>query len=215
MNTILSAIEIRIIGSLIEKELTTPEYYPLTLNALKNACNQKNNRNPVVSFDENLIEPVLNKLRDKSLARRVTGSDIRVPKYKQGFTEELNLQPDETAVICELMLRGPQTPGELKGRASRMFNFDSLSQVHEVLQRLLNREQHMVIKLPRQSGMKESRYAHLLSGEPEINNPEIRENEIAAAEDDRITKLEEQVLTLRNDFEELKNQFENFRAQLE
>jgi uncharacterized protein YceH (UPF0502 family) len=215
MNTILSAIEIRIIGSLIEKELTTPEYYPLTLNALKNACNQKNNRNPVVSFDENLIEPVLNKLRDKSLARRVTGSDIRVPKYKQGFTEELNLQPDETAVICELMLRGPQTPGELKGRASRMFNFDSLSQVDEVLQRLLNREQHMVIKLPRQSGMKESRYAHLLSGEPEINNPEIRENEIAAAEDDRITKLEEQVLTLRNDFEELKNQFENFRAQLE
>jgi hypothetical protein len=215
MNTILSAIEIRIIGSLIEKELTTPEYYPLTLNALKNACNQKNNRNPVVSFDENLIEPVLNKLIDKSLARRVTGSDIRVPKYKQGFTEELNLQPDETAVICELMLRGPQTPGELKGRASRMFNFDSLSQVDEVLQRLLNREQHMVIKLPRQSGMKESRYAHLLSGEPEINNPEIRENEIAAAEDDRITKLEEQVLTLRNDFEELKNQFENFRAQLE
>jgi hypothetical protein len=215
MNTILSAIEIRIIGSLIEKELTTPEYYPLTLNALKNACNQKNNRNPVVSFDENLIEPVLNKLRDKSLARRVTGSDIRVPKYKQGFTEELNLQPDETAVICELMLRGPQTPGELKGRASRMFNFDALSQVDEVLQRLLNREQHMVIKLPRQSGMKESRYAHLLSGEPEINNPEIRENEIAAAEDDRITKLEEQVLTLRNDFEELKNQFENFRAQLE
>jgi uncharacterized protein YceH (UPF0502 family) len=215
MNTILSAIEIRIIGSLIEKELTTPEYYPLTLNALKNACNQKNNRNPVVSFDENLIEPVLNKLRDKSLARRVTGSDIRVPKYKQGFTEELNLQPDETAVICELMLRGPQTPGELKGRASRMFNFDSLSQVDEVLQRLLNREQPMVIKLPRQSGMKESRYAHLLSGEPEINNPEIRENEIAAAEDDRITKLEEQVLTLRNDFEELKNQFENFRAQLE
>ena len=215
MNTILSAIEIRIIGSLIEKELTTPEYYPLTLNALKNACNQKNNRNPVVSFDENLIEPVLNKLRDKSLARRVTGSDIRVPKYKQGFTEELNLQPDETAVICELMLRGPQTPGELKGRASRMFNFDSLSQVDEVLQRLLNREQPMVIKLPRQSGMKESRYAHLLSGEPEINNPEIRENEIAAAEDERITKLEEQVLTLRNDFEELKNQFENFRAQLE
>ncbi|MGD1006911.1 MAG: YceH family protein [Ignavibacteriaceae bacterium] len=215
MNTILSAIEIRIIGSLIEKELTTPEYYPLTLNALKNACNQKNNRNPVVSFDENLIEPVLNKLRDKSLARRVTGSDIRVPRYKQGFTEELNLQPDETAVICELMLRGPQTPGELKGRASRMFNFDSLSQVDEVLQRLLNREQPMVIKLPRQSGMKESRYAHLLSGEPEINNPEIRENEIAAAEDDRITKLEEQVLTLRNDFEELKNQFENFRAQLE
>ena len=215
MSTILTAEEIRIIGSLIEKELTTPEYYPLTLNALKNACNQKNNRNPVVSFDENLIEPILNKLRDKSLARRVTGSDIRVPKYKQGFTEELNLQPDETAVICELMLRGPQTPGELKGRASRMFNFESLSQVDDVLQRLMNREQPMVTKIPRQTGMKESRYAHLLSGEPEISSPGIQENDTAATEVDRVTKLEEQIVTLRNDFEELKKQFENFRAQLE
>jgi uncharacterized protein YceH (UPF0502 family) len=215
MNTILHAEEIRIIGSLIEKELTTPEYYPLTLNALKNACNQKSNRNPVVSFDEDLIEPVLNKLRDKSLVRRVTGTDIRVPKYKQGFTEELNLQPDETAVICELMLRGPQTPGELKGRASRMFNFESLSQVDEVLKRLMNREQPMVIKLPRQTGMKESRYAHLLSGQPEIINKEVQESEIAAAEEERMAKLEEQVLILRNEFDELKNQFEQFRAQLE
>jgi uncharacterized protein len=212
---ILNAEEIRIIGSLIEKELTTPEYYPLTLNALKNACNQKNNRNPVVSYNEDLIEPVINKLRDKSLARRVTGSDIRVPKYKQGFTEELNLQPDETAVITELMLRGPQTPGELKGRASRMFNFESLSQVDEVLQRLMKREQAMVVKLPRQAGMKESRYAHLLSGDPEINNTEIQNDEIVTIEDDKIAKLEEQVLTLRNDFEELKKQFENLRAQLE
>jgi len=215
MNTILHSEEIRIIGSLIEKELTTPEYYPLTLNALKNACNQKSNRNPVVSFDEDLIEPVLNKLRDKSLVRRVTGTDIRVPKYKQGFTEELNLQPDETAVICELMLRGPQTPGELKGRASRMFNFESLSQVDEVLKRLMNREQPMVIKLPRQTGMKESRYAHLLSGQPEIINKEVQESEIAAAEEERMAKLEEQVLILRNEFDELKNQFEQFRAQLE
>jgi uncharacterized protein len=215
MDTILTAEEIRIIGSLIEKELTTPEYYPLTLNALKNACNQKSNRNPVVSYDENLIEPVINKLRDKSLITRVTGSDIRVPKYKQAFTEELKFQPDETAVICELMLRGPQTPGELKGRASRMFNFESLSQIDEVIQRLMNREQPMVIKLPRQTGMKESRYAHLLAGEPEIITPETLENEAAAAENDRYTKLEEQVSTLRNDFEELKKQFENLRSQLE
>ncbi|MDR3625253.1 MAG: YceH family protein [Ignavibacteriaceae bacterium] len=215
MNNILNAEEIRIIGSLIEKELTTPEYYPLTINSLKNACNQKSNRNPVVSYDENLIEVVLNKLRDKSLARRVTGTDIRVPKYKQGFTEELNLQPDETAVICELMLRGPQTPGELKGRASRMFNFASLSQVDEVIQRLMNREQPMVIKLPRQTGMKESRYAHLLSGEPEINAPEAEAAVAVNTEADRIVKLEEELLTLRNDFEELKQQFENLRAQLE
>jgi uncharacterized protein YceH (UPF0502 family) len=215
MNNILNAEEIRIIGSLIEKELTTPEYYPLTINSLKNACNQKSNRNPVVSYDENLIEVVLNKLRDKSLARRVTGTDIRVPKYKQGFTEELNLQPDETAVICELMLRGPQTPGELKGRASRMFNFASLSQVDEVIQRLMNREQPMVIKLPRQAGMKESRYAHLLSGEPEINAPEAEAAVVVNTEADRILKLEEELLTLRNDFEELKQKFENLRSQLE
>jgi hypothetical protein len=215
MNTILNAEEIRIIGSLIEKELTTPEYYPLTLNALKNACNQKSNRNPVVSFDENLIEQVLNKLRDKSLARRVTGSDIRVPKYKQGFSEEINLQPDETAVMCELMLRGPQTPGELKSRASRMFNFESLSQVNAALVKLINREQPLVIKLSKQTGMKECRFAHLLSGEAELRYPEMREKEIAALEDDRITKLEEQVLTLRNEFDLFKNQFEHFRSQLE
>jgi len=214
MNTILNAEEIRVIGSLIEKELTTPEYYPLTINSLKNACNQKSNRNPVVSYDENIIEIVLSKLRDKSLACRVTGSDMRVPKYKQGFTEELNLQPDETAVICELMLRGPQTPGELKGRASRMFNFESLAQVDDVIQRLINREQPMVVKLPRQSGMKESRYAHLLSGQPEIIAPEA-EAAAVITDSDRIKKLEEEILTLRNDFEELKTKFENLRAQLE
>jgi uncharacterized protein YceH (UPF0502 family) len=215
MNKLLNTEEIRIIGSLIEKELTTPDYYPLSLNALKNACNQKNNRNPVVLFDENLIEPVLNKLRDNSLATRVTGSDIRAPKYKQCFTQKLNLQSDETAVICELMLRGPQTPGELKSRASRMFNFESLSLVDDVLQRLMNREPAMVTKLPRQAGMKESRYAHLLSGEPVLISSEIPENEVAGKEDDRFTKLEEEILTLRNDFEELKKQFENFRSQLE
>jgi uncharacterized protein YceH (UPF0502 family) len=214
MNTLLNAEEIRIIGSLIEKELATPEYYPLTLNALKNACNQKNNRNPVVAYDETIIEPVINKLRDKSLITRVTGSDMRVPKYKQGFSEELKLQTDEAAVMCELMLRGPQTPGELRNRASRMCNFESLLQIDDVLQRLMNREQPMVIKLPRQTGMKESRYAHLLSGEPEMLNPEAQEIE-SAEEENRIILLEEQVTALRNDFEELKKQFEDFRSQLE
>jgi uncharacterized protein YceH (UPF0502 family) len=137
----------------------------------------------------------------------VTGSDIRVPKYKQGFIEELSLQPDETAVLCELMLRGPQTPGELNSRASRMFNFESLSQVDEVLLRLINREQHLVIKVPKQAGMKECRYAHLLSGEPELSIPDLRENDVPT-EDDRIKILEEQVLNLRNEFDQLKNQFE-------
>ena len=206
--------ETRIIGSLIEKELTTPEYYPLTLNALKNACNQKNNRNPVVSFDEDQIEKTIERLREKSLVSRVSGSDMRVPKFRQVFTEALNLSPDETAVMCELMNRGAQTPGELNSRASRMFKFESLSQVNDTLQKLIERGIPLIVKLPRQTGTKESRYIHLLSGEPELNDKESKE-EIKPAESDRILKLEEQLELLRNDLEELKKSFEEFKSQLE
>ena len=214
MESLLTFDETRVIGSLIEKELTTPEYYPLTVNALKNACNQKSNRNPVVAFDENIIETTLDKLRDKAFVSRVTGSDIRVPKYRQIFTEELKLEPDETAVICELMLRGPQTPGELKNRGSRMFNFESLAQVDKVLQKLMSLEKPFVVKLPRQAGMKESRYAHLLSGQPEINNSDVQE-ETVSAESERISKIEEHVQNLQNELAELKKQFNEFKAQLE
>ncbi len=206
--------ETRIIGSLIEKELTTPEYYPLTLNALKNACNQKNNRNPVVSFYEDQIEKTIERLREKSLVSRVSGSDMRVPKFRQVFTEALNLSPDETAVMCELMNRGAQTPGELNSRASRMFKFESLSQVNDTLQKLIERGIPLIVKLPRQTGTKESRYIHLLSGEPELNDKESKE-EIKPAESDRILKLEEQLELLRNDLEELKKSFEEFKSQLE
>ncbi|MCL5027520.1 MAG: DUF480 domain-containing protein [Bacteroidetes bacterium] len=214
MELILTFEETRIIGSLIEKELTTPEYYPLTINALKNACNQKSNRNPVVTFDENLIESVLEKLREKALVTRVTGSDMRVAKYRQIFTEELKLKPDEVAVICELMNRGPQTPGELKNRGGRMFNFESLAQVDEVLQSLMNREKPFVVKLPRQPGMKESRYAHLLSGEPDIEAASNIEIESAAG-DERISNLEEKVELLKNELQELKKQFEELKSQFE
>lgn len=207
MELILTFEETRIIGSLIEKELTTPEYYPLTINALKNACNQKSNRNPVVTFDENLLESVLEKLREKALVTRVTGSDMRVAKYRQIFTEELKLLPGEVAVICELMNRGPQTPGELKNRGGRMFNFESLVQVDEVLQSLMNREKPFVIKLPRQPGTKESRYAHLLSGEPDIKAASNIEIESPTG-DERISSLEEKVELLKNELQELKSQFE-------
>ncbi len=206
--------EVRILGSLIEKELTTPEYYPLTLNALKNACNQKSNRNPVVSFDEALIEKTIEQLRDKSLVTRVTGSDMRVPKFRQVFTEALNLLPDETAVMCELMNRGAQTPGELNSRSSRMFNFESLAQVTETIQKLIEREIPLVAKLPKQPGTKESRFVHLLSGEPEMNTIDINE-EASNANNERIQKLEEQVELLKNDLEDLKRKFEAFKSQLE
>ncbi len=211
---ILTFEETRIIGALIEKELTTPEYYPLTLNALKNACSQKSNRNPVVSFNEDQIEKTIELLREKSLVSRITGSDMRVPKFRQIFTEALNLSPAETALMCELMNRGAQTPGELNSRASRMFKFESLNLVTETIQRLIDRDDPLVIKLPRQPGTKESRFAHLLSGEPQLEDIDIHE-EASSGENDRIQKLEDQVELLRNDLEELKKRFEDFKSRVE
>ena len=215
MEDILTFEETRVIGSLIEKELTTPEYYPLTINALKNACNQKSNRDPVVTFDESLIEKTLDKLREKSLASRITGSDIRVPKYRQVFTEVMNFSPEEVAVMCVLMLRGPQTPGEIKSRSGRMFNFESLAQLDAVLQNLMNKEKSLVMKLPRQTGMKESRYIHLLSGEGEIETPGNQKVETTSNDDDRIMNLEAELESLRNEVNELKEQFEKFKHQFE
>jgi hypothetical protein len=215
MNEILTFEEIRIIGSLIEKELTTPEYYPLTVNALKNACNQKSNRDPVVSFDESIIENNLDKLRERSFASRITGSDIRVPKYRQVFTEAMKFLPEEIAVMCVLMLRGPQTPGEIKSRSGRMFNFESLAQVDDVLQKLMNGEKPLVVKLSRQTGMKESRYMHLLSGEPEIETQINEIKDTPSNDDDRITKLETELELLKNEVNEIKIHFEKFKQQFE
>ncbi len=213
MNYDLTFEEVRLIGSLIEKELTTPEYYPLTINSLMNACNQKSNREPVVSFDEKIIEETLEKLRGKGLARRVTGNDIRVAKYRQTFTEALNLSPDETAVICTLLLRGAQTPGEIKSRSGRMFDFESLTQIDEVLQKLIKKENPMVIKLPRQSGLKESRFTHLFSGPPIIKETEEAEILDQIGIDSRIEKLEKEVEYLHSELNNLKLEFEKFKDQ--
>lgn len=213
MDTTLTFEETRVIGSLIEKELTTPEYYPLTLNSLKNACNQKSNRNPVVTFDDNLVDATIEQLRGKSFVSRVTGSDMRVPKFRQVFTEALNLSPAEVAVICVLMLRGPQTPGEIKGRTGRMFSFENLGQVDEVLHRLMEKENPLVVKLPRQAGMKEARYTHLLSGEPDVELLSTSNDDEASLNDDRIDKLESEIESLKNDLESLRNEFEEFRNQ--
>jgi uncharacterized protein YceH (UPF0502 family) len=211
----LDQTEIRIIGSLIEKEIATPEYYPLTLNSLINACNQKSSRDPVVNYDETIVENAVNVLREKRLVRRVTGDDMRVPKYRQTFTEELNLLPDETAVMCVLMLRGPQTPGEIKNRTGRLYNFANLNSVNDTIEKLSRREFPLVKKLPRQAGMKEARYAHLLSGEEILDVSEVLSVESKNETADRIQSLEEELKNIHRELNLLKEQFQKFRKQFE
>jgi uncharacterized protein YceH (UPF0502 family) len=162
----LTVIEARVLGALIEKEVTTPEYYPLSLNALVNACNQKNNRDPVMGLDETEVRQALHGLEDDRLASAVRG-DSRVPKYEHHLQEVFNFTRSETAIICVLLLRGPQTPGELRGRTERLYKFDELTDVVSTLNKLAAREPSLVKLLPRQPGTKEARYAHLLSGDIE------------------------------------------------
>src|SRR5271154_6542299 len=165
MTIVLSPVAARVLGSLVEKEITTPEYYPLSLNALANACNQKNNREPVMNLDEDQIRQALHQLEDDGLAGPARGTDSRVAKYEHRLQEVFNFTRGEIAVVCVLLLRGPQTPGELRGRAERMNRFEELSDAQSTLQRLMQREPPLVMVLPRQPGTKEARYAHLLSGE--------------------------------------------------
>src|SRR5579871_5308207 len=207
----LDAVEVRVLGSLLEKEVTTPDYYPLSLNALVNACNQKSNRDPVVSYDEPAVEDALLTLREKGMAQRITGRDSRVPKFSQSFTEKFNLGRREAAVMCVLMVRGPQTVGELRGRTERLYTFDDLEAVESTLHRLA--EMEFVKQLPRQTGFKESRYAHLLSGDVEV----AAEETSAAAEPaglrgpsdrERIAALEAQMAQLKREFEEFRKRFE-------
>jgi uncharacterized protein YceH (UPF0502 family) len=210
----IDAAEARVLGALLEKEITTPEYYPLSLNALVNACNQKSNRDPVVSFDEGTVEVALEGLRAQGLAVRISG-ESRVPKHAQRFTEKFNLGRREAAVMCVLMLRGPQTPGELRGRTERLFQFDDLEAVERTLQHLT--EMEWVRKLPRQAGSRESRFAHLLSGDVEFDAPEAETaapNSHSAAAGptsaalDRIGALEAQLAQLRREFDEFRKGFE-------
>src|SRR5215471_14787666 len=169
----LNAIEIRVLGSLIEKQITTPEYYPLTLNSLTAACNQKNNRNPVTSFSESEVEDALYSLRDKNLAYVFHGSTSRVPKYKHVVPEVMHLSPSEVAAMCVLMLSGPQTVGEIRTRGSRMYDFSGLEEVDETLRALAEKDSEpMVMRLPRQPGQKDARYVHLLSGTPNLEDLE-------------------------------------------
>ncbi|HLJ13051.1 MAG TPA: YceH family protein [Bryobacteraceae bacterium] len=209
----LSASEVRVLGSLLEKEITTPEYYPLTLNALLNACNQKSNRDPVVSYDEDTVATALDSLRAKHLAVVVSGSGHRVEKYGHRFSEVLNLGRRELALLCVLMLRGRQTVGELKDRSERLHNFTDLEEVESCLRGLMEREPPLVTKLAKAPGTKEPRYAHLLSGnvadeqEAELPRPTPRE--------DRITAIEAEVAQLRAEIDRLRQTFDEFRKQFE
>lgn len=203
----LDPVEARVLGSLMEKEVATPEYYPLSLNALVNACNQKSNREPVVSYDDDTVEDALERLRSKGLALRSTGRDSRVPKHAQRFTEAYNLGRREAALMCVLLLRGPQTPGELRGRAERLYTFDDLEAVESTLNKLA--EIGFVKQLPRQPGFKEQRWAHLLSGDVEVSEsapPPVIER--GPGDRDRIAKLESDLADLRREFEDFKRRFE-------
>jgi len=219
LDQILTQVEVRVLGSLIEKEITTPEYYPLTLNALVNACNQLSNRDPVVSFDERTVARALESLREKKLAWMVTGIG-RVPKYEHRFAEALQLAEQELAVLCVLMLRGPQTVGEIRGRTGRLYEFKELEEVELTLQALLSAEPPLVVKLPRQPGTKESRYAHLLAGEVHVEEREAPARLEPATlevrqENERIAKLEEELAQVRGELSELKQQFLEFKKQFE
>jgi uncharacterized protein YceH (UPF0502 family) len=210
MDLVLHPVEVRVLGALLEKEITTPEYYPLSLNALINACNQKSNRDPAVSFDEETVEQALRSLRDKGLLLSVSGAGSRVQKYGHRISEKLNLGRPELAVLCELMVRGPQTVGELRTHAGRMHPFDDLDQVQSVIDRL----PELITKLERRPGEKESRFAHLLSGAPAISD-ELPEAPVPPARADRIAALETEVAKLRSEVEELRQQFSSFRKQFE
>jgi uncharacterized protein YceH (UPF0502 family) len=216
-NIVLTAVECRVLGALIEKDITTPDYYPLSLNALVNACNQKNNRDPVMSLDENTVRDALYTLQEKRLAGPAGGADSRVTKYEHRVQEVFNFTRAETAVMDVLLLRGPQTPGELRGRTERMFRFEELSDVQSTLQKLTQRESSLVKMLPRQPGTKESRYAHLLSGDVEGYEAPLESSAAVSrgGDDERIAQLESQVAELQRELGELKQQMESFRKQFE
>ena len=230
----LTPTQARVLGALVEKEITTPEYYPLSLNALVNACNQKNNREPVMSLDEAEVRQALHGLETERLAGPVRG-DSRVTKYEHRMQEVFNFTRGEVAVVCVLLLRGPQTPGELRGRTERMYKFDELSDVQTVLQKLITREPALVKLLPRQPGTKEARYTHLLSGDVESFEPvtssahassyasasssTYSSSSLSSEEEtelrERMAQLEAEVAILTRELGELREQVERISKLLE
>jgi len=217
--TTLTPIEVRVLGSLIEKQITTPEYYPLTLNALTLACNQKNNRQPVTALTEAEVEQALDSLRETNLAYVFFGSTSRVPKYKH-VAENLHLSAPELAVMCVLMLSGAQTAGEIRGRAYRLYEVTGLEEIEQTLDALSTKDpEPLVIKLPRQTGQKEARFAHLLAGEVKIEELDgatpVSKQSRKSADAERVVSLEHRVETLAAEVESLRRQFEEFKKQFD
>src|SRR5580692_10729662 len=218
MEFILTDVEARVLGSLIEKDLTTPEYYPLSLNALVHACNQKSNRDPFMNLDEETVKLALRTLDKKELAGPADNMDSRVTKYAHRLQEVFNFTRHEIAIVCELLLRGPQTPGELRNRADRMHKFEDLGIVQTTLRRLMEREPPLVKILPKLPGTKEARYAHLLSGDVQGWEPLAAEEAAAVSastSSERIARLENEMENLQKEIADLKQQFAAFRKQFE
>ncbi|MGA7919258.1 MAG: YceH family protein [Candidatus Acidiferrales bacterium] len=234
MDIQLTEIEARVLGALVEKEITTPEYYPLSLNALVNACNQKSNREPAMNLDDETVVQAMRSLDDFELAGAANTTDSRVRKYEHRLQEVFNFTRPETAVLCVLLLRGAQTPGELRGRAERMYRFEELNDVQATLQKLMNHEPPLAKVLPRQPGTKESRYMHLLCGD--VGRPSVPDARVFDAssegsalsrgsyngraravgnDGDRFKRLESEVAKLQDEIAEIKQQFAQFKKQFE
>lgn len=218
MERLLDDIEARVVGCLVEKDLATPEYYPLTLNALTNACNQKSNREPVMLLEETDVVRALDGLRQKQMAHQ-SAEGVRAAKYCHNLEGLLNLDPEDLAILAELLLRGPQTVGELRNRAERMHPVGDLQSVEVLLQNLMERDEPLVTRLPRQPGRKEHRFAHLLSGIPELDETSTLPTEPArqqvAAENERIARLEDEIASMRLELDDVRNQLKAFQAQFE
>ncbi len=222
-NILLNEVETRVLGALVEKDVTTPDYYPLSLNALVNACNQKNNRDPVMTLDEEVVRQALSTLQEKRLAGSSSSADSRVTKFEHRLQEVFNFTRGETAILCVLLLRGPQTPGELRGRTERMHRFEDLTEVLSTMQRLMQRDPPLARVLPRQPGTKEARYKHLLAGDTEDDDVGLasvaRAPSPAAVPSNPATghihRLENEVAELRKEVAELNQQFATFRKQFE
>ena len=210
----LDTIAVRILGALIEKEITTPDNYPLSLNALVAACNQTSAREPVMNLDEATVSRAVNELRQRSAVRAVQQSGSRVLRFRHLMVEGLNLDAPELAVMSVLMLRGPQTPGEIKGRSNRLFDFPDLERVESTLESLISRQTPLVVRLPRRPGQKDSRYAHLLSGDVPVDLSELATTSVVA-EGGRIEALEQAVNTLRAELVDLRAQLDEFRKQFQ
>jgi len=220
MALVLNEFEIRVLGSLIEKQIATPDYYPMTLNALVNACNQKSSRDPVVSYDETTVQRALDSLREKKFVWMFKGADSRVMKYGHIFPDAFDLGDKAVAVMCVLMLRGHQTPGEIRGRARSLYNFDTVEEVDDTLQKLIDNDiQSLALRLPRQPGMKESRYAHLLAGPIDISEFEAAQETPSPSREpstsEKFSRLQEEVIALRQELDQLRQEFQEFKRQFE